>query len=117
MKLKDLVEKYEKLVENEDNVNNINIYKEILKDLYTHREYLSKTTKKGVEKARLNGKQIGQVKGKKLTTKKSIKCKEDIVNMSIDFNGNMRDEEVMFRIGVSRNTYYKYKKELKNTIK
>lgn len=72
----------------------------------------SANTKKGIEKARLNGKQIGQPKGTKLTTKKSIKAKEDIKKYSKDFNGSLTDVDVMKLIGVARNTYYKYKKEI-----
>ena len=39
---------------------------------------LHQRTKEGIETARLNGKQIGGVKGVKLTTKKSIQAKEII---------------------------------------
>ena len=73
---------------------------------------LRQRTVEGIETARLNGKQIGQVKGAKLTTKKSIKAKEDIIKYSKDFKGTLKDTEVMKLIGLSRNTYYKYKKEL-----
>ena len=78
----------------------------------TNIEINNKKTKKGIEKARLNGKQIGQPKGTKLTTKKSIKAKEDIKKYSKDFNGSLTDVDVMKLIGVARNTYYKYKKEI-----
>ena len=73
---------------------------------------LQQRTKEGIETARLNGKQIGKVKGTKLTTKKSIQAKEQIQNYSKDFNGTLKDTEVMKLIKISRNTYYKYKKEL-----
>lgn len=73
---------------------------------------LQQRTKEGMETARLNGKQIGQVKGTKLTTKKSIQAKEQIKKYSKDFNGTLKDIEVIKLIGVSRNSYYKYKKEL-----
>lgn len=69
-------------------------------------------TKEGIETARLNGKQIGQVKGTKLVTKKSIEMKEKIRKMSDTFNGNMKDKEVIEILKISRNTYYKYKKEM-----
>ena len=39
--------------------------------------------------------------------------KEIILKHSIDFNGTLNDNEVMKLTGLSRNTYYKYKKELK----
>ena len=73
---------------------------------------LQQRTKEGIETARLNGKQIGQVKGTKLTTKKSIQAKEQIKKYSKDFNGSLKDIEVMKLIGISRNSFYKYKKEL-----
>ena len=75
---------------------------------------LRQRTKEGMETARLNGKQIGQVKGTKLTTKKSIEAKEIILKHSKDFNGTLGDADVMKLCGISRNSYYKYKKELSN---
>ena len=74
---------------------------------------LHKRTSEGMETARLNGKQIGAVQGKKLVTKKSIEMKEQIRKLSSDFNGSNTDTEVMKITGLARNTYYKYKKELK----
>lgn len=73
---------------------------------------LQQRTKEGIKTARLNGKQIGQVKGTKLTTKKSIQAKEQIQKYSKDFNGTLKDVEVMKLVGIARNSYYKYKKEL-----
>lgn len=73
---------------------------------------LHQRTKEGIETARLNGKQIGQRPGSKLTTKKSIAAKADIEKYSKDFNGTLNDVECMRMIGIARNTYYKYKKEL-----
>ena len=73
---------------------------------------LQQRTKEGIETARENGKQIGQAKGTKLTTKKSIQAKQDIQKYSKDFNGTLKDTEVMKLIGVARNSYYKYKKEI-----
>lgn len=76
-------------------------------------EDLHQRTKEGIETARLNGKQIGQKQGAKLTTKKSVAAKEVIVKHSKDFNGTLADVDVMKLTGLSRNTYYKYKGELK----
>lgn len=73
---------------------------------------LQQRTKEGIETARINGKQIGNIKGTKLTTKKSVIAKEQIVKYSKDFNGTLNDVEVMKLIGIARNTYYKYKREL-----
>jgi len=73
---------------------------------------LHQRTKEGIETARLNGKQIGQKKGIKITTKKSVEAKEQILKYSKDFKGTLNDVEAMKLIGLARNTYYKYKKEL-----
>ena len=68
-------------------------------------EDLHQRTKEGMETARLNGKQIGQIQGAKLTTKKSITAKEVIKKHSKDFNGTLADADVMTLTGLSRNTY------------
>lgn len=75
---------------------------------------LHQRTKEGIETARLNGKQIGLKKGSKLTTKKSLASKELILKYSKDFNGVLSDAETMKLSGVSHNTYFKYKRELKS---
>lgn len=74
---------------------------------------LQQRTKEGIETARLNGKQIGGVTGKKLTTKKSVEAKTQIIKYSKDFEGTLSDSDCMKLIGLARNTYYKYKKEIK----
>jgi len=73
---------------------------------------LRQRTKEGIETARLNGKQIGQQAGKKLTTKKSIEMKAKIRKMARAFGGNMSDKEGIETLKIARNTYYKYKREL-----
>ena len=74
---------------------------------------LHQRTKEGLETARLNGKQIGLTPGTKLTTKKSVASKKIIVKHSKDFNGSLDDSEVMTLTGLARNTYYKYKREIR----
>ena len=76
-------------------------------------EDLHQRTREGIETARLAGKQIGQKTGAKLITKKSIAAKEIIIRHSKDFNGTLSDKEVMQLTGLARNTYYKYKAQLK----
>ena len=75
---------------------------------------LRQRTREGIETARLNGKQIGQVTGSKLHIKKEGPAKELIRKYSKDFDGILEDPECMKLVGVARNTYYKYKKELRN---
>lgn len=76
---------------------------------------LHQRTKEGIETARINGKQIGLKQGTKLTTKKSVESKILIEQHSKDFSGTLDDKTVMKITGLSRNTYYKYKKELKSS--
>lgn len=73
---------------------------------------LRQRTKEGIETARLNGKQIGCPTGKRKVVKKSIESKELIRKYSKDFDGSLTDKDTMKLIGIARNTYYKYKKEL-----
>ena len=73
-------------------------------------------TSEGIKTAKLNGKQIGRIKGKTYTSQKEKISKEIILKNSRDFNGTNTDEEVMKICGISRNSYYKYKRELKNNI-
>lgn len=76
---------------------------------------LHQRTREGMETARLNGKQIGQPAGAKLITKKSIEAKKQIVRYSKDFEGTLGDVECIKLIGISRGSYYKYKRELRET--
>lgn len=77
---------------------------------------LHQRTKEGIETARLNGKQIGQKQGAKLVTKKSVESKKLIQKHSKDFDGALSDVDCMKLIGLARNTYYKYKKEIKEEL-
>lgn len=76
-------------------------------------EDLHQRTREGIQTARLNGKQIGQRPGARLVTKKSIAAKEVIQRHSKDFGGSLSDVEVMKLTGLARNTFYKYKAELR----
>lgn len=74
---------------------------------------LHQRTREGIETARLNGKQIGQRPGNKLNVKKKNPAKEIIKKHCRNFGGSLTDLEVMELAKISRNTYYKYKKEIK----
>lgn len=76
-------------------------------------EDLHQRTREGIETARLRGKQIGRQKDTRVVTKKSVEAKAAILKYSRDFNGTMPDVDVMKFTGLARNTYYKYKRELK----
>ena len=77
---------------------------------------LHQRTSEGMKTAKLNGKQIGRVKGRKYETQKSIAAKKIIMKNSIAFGGSNTDLEVMKIADISRNAYYKYKKELMKEI-
>ena len=55
----------------------------------------------------------GLEKGAKLTVKKEAPAKDIILKHSKDFGGSLSDMEVCKLAGISRNTYYKYKAELR----
>lgn len=76
-------------------------------------EFLHKRTSEGVRKAQAMGKQVGRAAGTKVETKKAKAAKEIIRKHSKDFNGSLNDIEVMKLTNLARNTYYKYKAELK----
>ena len=77
---------------------------------------LHQRTREGLVTAKLNGKQIGQKQGAKLITKKSIAAKQKIKKYSSDFDGSLCDSDVIRLIGISRNSYYKYKRELNGSL-
>ncbi len=79
-------------------------------------DYLHLRTKEGIAQARLAGKQIGQLNGNKLITKKSVEAKEIIRKHNKAFGGNLSDKETYTLAGINRKTFYKYKKELKQQI-
>lgn len=74
---------------------------------------LRQRTREGIETARLNGKQIGRADGTNVQTKKSVEMKEKIRKMAKSFDGNMTDKEVIETLKIARNTYFKYKREMK----
>ena len=82
-----------------------------VKDLQIRTKEGMKAKKK---QALANGEEwkCGIEKGTKLVTKKSIEKKEQIKKYCKDFDGTLNDKDTMKLIGIARNTYYKYKKEL-----
>lgn len=74
---------------------------------------LHQRTSEGILTAKLNGKRVGLPKGSTIKTKKSLAAKELIQKHSKDFGGTLSDDEVIKLAEISRNTFYKYKKELR----
>ena len=70
-------------------------------------------TREGIVTAKLNGKQVGRMKGSRIQTKKSIECKRKIMKYSRKFNGTLADTDTIKLLNISRNSFYKYCRELK----
>lgn len=70
----------------------------------------------GMRESKKKGNKIGLTKGTTLVTDKSVKCKEIIKKHALDFGGTLSDKEVLTLCKISRNSYYKYKKELKTEM-
>lgn len=80
------------------------------------RDDLSERTKQGLQTAKLNGKQLGRAKGTVVVTKKSDESKKKILKYSKTFGGDLSDKDLIKLLGIDKNTYYKYKKELKSQM-
>lgn len=82
------------------------------------RDDLSKRTRDGIRAAKALRAERGEPetnthnKGQKLETKKGRAAKEIIRRHSRDFGGTLSDPECMKLAGISRNSFYKYKREL-----
>ena len=82
-------------------------------DLQSHRSHM----KESFEQARAEEKQSGTGRGKRYESRKSFMVKELIKKYNQNYDGMMNDVQTMDQIRgemgtISRNTYYKYKKEL-----
>ena len=75
-------------------------------------EFLRRRTAEGLRQAKANGSQIGAKAGSTFVTRKSVAAKELIAKHAKAFGGSLDDGEVMRLCGCSRNTYYKYKREI-----
>lgn len=85
-------------------------------DLLQQKYYRSQRTKDGIKKAKTMGKQIGNVKGAKLYIAKAHRAKGTILRINKAFCGMYNDLDTLKYLNVSRNSFYKYKKELKKEI-
>lgn len=81
---------------------------------------LRQRTKEGIAIARVEGKRTdgtwGTKKGTKLTTKKELEAKKKMREFLLDPNNKLKDKDIMALVGVTRNTYYKYKKEIMEEV-
>jgi len=74
---------------------------------------LHQRTREGLLTARLNGKQVGRKKGVGFETKKAREAKQIIRTHCKTFGGTLDDAECMKLTGLARNTYYKYKRQIR----
>lgn len=77
---------------------------------------LHQRTREGIETARLKGKQIGQLPGRKIVTKKSIAAEQIIRQHNRTFGGQLTNEQTRKLAGISKASFYKYKAELLNDV-
>ena len=73
---------------------------------------LRERTKEGLRVTRAKGTILGRKAGSTYTTKKEKEMREKIKKLAKDFNGNLKDVEVFNLLGITKNTYYKYKKNI-----
>ena len=73
---------------------------------------LRQRTIEGLETARRNGKTLGRPGGRTYVTEKEKRASEQILRLSKTFGGHNTDSEVIAITGISRNSYYKYKRKL-----
>lgn len=74
---------------------------------------LHQRTREGLLTARLNGKQVGHKKGVGFERKKDREAKQIIRIHCKAFGGTLDDMECIKLTGLARNTYYKYKRQIR----
>ena len=76
-------------------------------------DFLHKRTADGMKASHAGEKISASKTGKTIETKKAKEYKAIIRKSSKDFEGSLNDAELMKLTGLARNTFYKYKKELR----
>ena len=84
----------------------------ILFELYTKNYHKRQSIRSGIREAEKKRSR----KGIKLNIKKQKPCKDFMLKNLKDFGGEMSNDEVLEKLGISRNTFFKYKKELVATF-
>lgn len=64
----------------------------------------------------MNGKHIGHPKGVAYKTRKAKAAKEVICKHNKSFGGYLTDVETVKQAGISRKSFYKYKREIRNEM-
>lgn len=76
-------------------------------------DHLHQRTSEGVRRAQAQGKQVGRAEGATVTTSKEKAAREIIRRHNVSFGGSLSDAETMRLAGISRNSLYKYKKNMR----
>lgn len=76
----------------------------------------SELTKKGLEKARQAGKQIGLKKGTHTPPHNKEIIIQNIIHYSNNFKGSLSSKDTITACGISKNTYYKYQREIRDGV-
>lgn len=74
--------------------------------MYRTKDFIVAKLTYTVKVPKIEGKQIGQIKGTKLTTKKSMQAKAIILKHSQHFDGTLNDSNCRKLAGISRNSFY-----------
>lgn len=80
------------------------------------RDDLAERTRQGLVTARMNGKVLGRKPGTRITSAKERECKAKIRRYCHTFDGDVADCDMIRMLGINKNTYYKYKRELKEEL-
>lgn len=79
-------------------------------------DHLHRRTSEGVRRAQAQGKQVGRAQGAKIITAKERAAREIIQRHCRDFGGSLSNAETAKLAGVSRNTFYSYKKRIRQEL-
>jgi len=74
---------------------------------------LRERTREGMVTAKLNGREAGRKTGAVIETAKAKAAKEIILKRSKQFGGDCTVDEILKLADISRNSYFKYVRELK----
>ena len=75
-------------------------------------DYLHTRTREGMQKAKEAGHIAGRRTGSRVETRKAISAKETIRKHNKSFGGSLSNEETWRLAGISKISFYKYKKEI-----
>ena len=75
-------------------------------------DYIHTRTREGMQKAKEAGHIAGRRTGSRIETRKAMSAKETILKHNKSFGGSLSNEETWRLAGISKISFYKYKKEI-----